>query len=157
MSTQIEIGEASLTATRVFDAPRELVFAAWTEPERIKAWGGCPGGTLLEISIDLRVGGEYRNRMHIEGAGEVTLVGVFSEVDIPQRIVYTFGPDPATGEQEFPSSTVAIDFVAKGDQTEVRLFHSGLVTEEMRGGVNEGWQNGFEKLVGYLEEQRTPA
>ncbi len=157
MSTQIETGETSLTATRVFDAPRDLVFAAWTVPEHIKAWGGCPGGTLLEVSVDLRVGGEYRNRMRIEGVGEVTLVGAFTEVDVPRRIVYTMGPDPAMEGESFPTSTVTIDFIAKGQQTEVRLHHSGLVTDEMRGGVNEGWQNGFEKLVGYLEEQQAAA
>ena len=93
------------TATRTFDAPRELVFKAWTEPEQFaKWWGGAQGAStpLDTVRLDARPGGEWRavTRM-ADGSAEYPFFGVYREVDPPERLVFTLRnspePDP-TGE-----------------------------------------------------------
>jgi uncharacterized protein YndB with AHSA1/START domain len=74
--------------TRVFDAPRRLVFEAWTKPEHMRHWYGCSASTLVACEIDLRVGGAYRFVMRAGGA-EHTMKGVYREIVRPSRLVYT--------------------------------------------------------------------
>lgn len=81
----------SLTVCRVFDAPRQLVFEALTKPEHLRHWWlGPEGWTLVEIEIDLRIGGEYRHvwQREIDGS-RMTIQGRYLEVLSPSRIVCT--------------------------------------------------------------------
>jgi len=80
-----------ITMTRVFDAPRHLVFEALTKPELVKQWLlGPPGWTMPVCEIDLRVGGAYRYVWRKESVGkEMGLRGVFREIVPPERLVFT--------------------------------------------------------------------
>ena len=76
--------ERQLTLTRVFDAPRELVFQAWTEPEHLKQWWGPNGFTTPACEVDLRVGGAWKIVMRFpDGANEHTMQAVYREVSPP--------------------------------------------------------------------------
>ena len=81
-----------LRLSRTFDAPRETVFRAWTQPENLRKWWGVAEGYTAPITeVDLRVGGKYRLGMKAPDDDEVNIVGgEFKEVDPPQKIVLTW-------------------------------------------------------------------
>src|SRR5260221_14208184 len=74
---------------RDFDAPRELVWKAWTRPEYFRRWYGCSTVSLAVCEIDLRVGGAYRYVMRGADGAEFAISGIYREVVPPQRLVYT--------------------------------------------------------------------
>ncbi len=81
--------DREIVLTRVFNAPRRLVFEAWTRPEHVRQWYGCRIMTLLVCEIDLRVGGAYRYTMRAPDGVEHTMQGVYREIVPPARLVYT--------------------------------------------------------------------
>ena len=101
MTLVAEPGEPTLTFSRAFNAPRELVFAAWTEPEHVKRWFGPRVFTLPVCEIDLRPGGAFRCVMRgpagTEFAGDYAMGGEYREVVPPERLVYT---EWLAGEQD---------------------------------------------------------
>ena len=81
--------DREIVLTRVFNAPRRLLFEAWTNPEHVKQWYGCSIMTLPICEIDLRVGGAYRYVMRDPGGMNHTMQGVYREIAPPARLVYT--------------------------------------------------------------------
>jgi uncharacterized protein YndB with AHSA1/START domain len=81
--------DREIVLTRVFAAPRGLVFEAWTRPEHVRQWYGCGEFTLAVCEIDLRVGGAYRYTMLSPDGAEHTMRGVYREIVPPGRLVYT--------------------------------------------------------------------
>ena len=81
--------DREVVVTRTFDAPRTLVFDAYTQPELLKRWYGAPGRSLVVCEIDLRVGGAYRFLWRGEGKSDVGMRGVHREVARPERLVRT--------------------------------------------------------------------
>ncbi len=84
-------GERDVVMTRVFNAPRRLVFDAWTRPELLVRWFGARGWTVPVCEIDLRPGGAYRYVMRGPEAADVTLRGTYREIDPPERLAWTEG------------------------------------------------------------------
>lgn len=99
-----------LTITRTFSAPRERVFAAWTEPEQIKQWFGPDICQVVEAHVDLRAGGEYRFIAKNPEMGEFALRGEFREVTPPAKLIYTWQweDDPDYVDRE---TLVTVEFV----------------------------------------------
>ena len=79
-----------LIIERVFDAPREEVFKAWTEPEHLMKWFCCKGFKMLFAEVDLQVGGAWRSSMQSPEGNVYTEVGVFREIVDPERLVTTW-------------------------------------------------------------------
>jgi uncharacterized protein YndB with AHSA1/START domain len=75
--------------TRAFDAPRELVFEAWTNPEHVRHWWGLRESTMLLCEADVRPGGSWRYVTTAQDGAEVPFTGVYQEVAPPERLVYT--------------------------------------------------------------------
>jgi uncharacterized protein YndB with AHSA1/START domain len=93
--------DREIVMTRVFNAPRKLVFDAWTKPELVKRWLlGPPGWTMPICEIDLRVGGKYRFEWRGQDGTVMGMGGVYREIVIPERIVNTqlFDEDWTGGE-----------------------------------------------------------
>src|ERR1700676_3113016 len=90
-------GDRELTITRVFDAPRELCFKAWTDPKHLANWWGPRGFTLPEHTMDFRLGGAYRFRMRPPEGRDVLWYGVYREIVPPERLVWTCSIDDADG------------------------------------------------------------
>jgi len=82
-------GPTQLLITRVFDAPRHLVYRAWTEPELIEQWWHANRGTVTSIEVDLRPGGRWRYAMQAAGGFEVAFWGVYREIVPNERLVST--------------------------------------------------------------------
>ena len=81
--------DREVVVTRAFDAPRTLVFDAYTQPELLKRWYGAPGRSLVVCEVDLRVGGAYHFLWRGEGRKDVGMRGVHREVVRPERLVRT--------------------------------------------------------------------
>ena len=108
-----------------FNAPRERVFKAWTDPEVLKQWW-CPSGwAAAEIDVDLRVGGAYRIGMRrLAGGAPVYVDGVFLDVLVPERLVYTWHWKNAF--EGMPETCVTVRFVETDGATDVVLAHETL-------------------------------
>lgn len=128
-----------------FSADRQRVFRAWTEPELLKRWAvPNPGAVCDFVEVDLRVGGEYRIGMPASEGGSYIAFGVYQEVDPPARLVYTWRWEHLA--DNIPDSLVTVEFIEKGDQTEVRLRHEQFVDEATRDAHLEGWDGCFKNL-----------
>lgn len=149
MSTIATITENNikLQLTRVFDAPRELVFKAWTDANQFHQWfgaAGCHGSTLQSTKLDVRTGGKYRLQVKRADGEFWTTVGTYREVKPPERLVFTWqfekdGSGDEFGEVEPPETLVTVEFKARGKQTELTLTHEKFASAESRDGHNEGW------------------
>ena len=128
----------ALHLSRIIATSPALIFDAWTTPDRLKRWT-CPDpGAIVDVDIDLRVGGRYSIRMHVEG-GPVTVHGAYREIDRPNRLVYTW----AWAEGSHPmrrETLVTVESAPTADGTEVRLTHEGFPTPAHRDGHQEGWR-----------------
>ena len=139
-----------LIVTAVYEATRERVFAAWTDPKQVQVWWGCAEATSVESTVDLRVGGDYRHVMQVAGCGECVVAGKFTEVDPPKRLAFWAKGQQIEGYPDAPDTTTAIDFIALVNRTEVRLTIVGLAGSPFEGNVAEGWQAGLTKLTELL-------
>jgi len=81
--------DREIVLTRAFDAPRELVFEAWTNPDHVRHWWGLRESTMLLCEADVRPGGSWRYVTTAEDGAEVPFTGVYQEVTPPERLVYT--------------------------------------------------------------------
>jgi len=154
--------------SREFDAPRERVWQAWTEPERLQQWFSPKGFSVIAAKLDLRSGGTYHYGMRMADGKEVWGKWLIREVKRPERLVFinTFS-DPQGGlarhpfAPDWPARMLStITFAEKGrgtlltiewapvDATEAELktFDSG------RPGMTQGWSGTFENLTNYLKK-----
>lgn len=149
MNTPTSVG-TTLYLKQTFDAPREDVFRAWTEPERLRQWITPPDTSCPDAEIDLRVGGSYRIAMK-RGDLLAYAIGTYLEVRPPERLIFTWSWEPIlasvldTGE-----SRVQVDFHERGASTEVVLTHERLLTEEIREFHHFGWSTGLDQLARLL-------
>jgi len=145
-STPAETAEREITITRVFDAPRELVFKAWTDPEHVARWFGPAGfETPREsVEIDLRVGGRYHLRMVKGGGGaEYRLRYEIVEVLEPELLVLKSAPMPEVGLHH--STVTRVELEEEGGKTRMTLT-DGPYTEQGGRGAGAGWESSFDKL-----------
>jgi uncharacterized protein YndB with AHSA1/START domain len=137
--------DREIVMTRVFDAPRELIFDAWTKPELVKRWLlGPPGWTMPVCEIDLRVGGAYRFEWLGQDGTVMGMSGVYREIMFPERIVSTqlFDQDWTGGETL--GTLVLVEHGGKTTLTNTVLYASreardGALRTNMAAGVEAGY------------------
>jgi uncharacterized protein YndB with AHSA1/START domain len=136
--------------TRVYDAPRQLVFDAWIKPELLRRWLLAPGRSLDVCEIDLRAGGAYRFVWRGPGKTDVGMHGVYREVIPPERFVRTESwEDWDAGETVV--TTVLAEQGGKTTVTTTILFPSQQVRDEvLKAGLQHGAAESFDKLAEYL-------
>lgn len=147
-----------LQLTRVFDAPREMVFKAWTEADQFARWFGaaaCGGSSLRSAKLDARVGGKYRIQVRRPDGEYFTTVGVYREVKPPERLVFTWqfekdGSAEDFDEVEPPEMLVTVEFKARGKQTELTLRHERFASPESRDRHEDGWTRCLESLGKFI-------
>jgi len=154
--------ESELLITRIFSAPRELVWKAWTEPERVMRWWGPKYFTSPICKIDFRVGGSYLFCMQSPEGEDFWSTGVYLEIIPLEKIVCTdsFADEngnvvPATYydmEEDFPLElALTITFEDHNGNTKMVLQHIGIpegITQEL---TKQGWNESFDKLAEILE------
>ena len=143
-----------LQLTRIFDAPREMVFKAWTEAKQFQQWFGaaaCDGSSLQSVKLDARTGGRYRLKVRRADGEFWTTVGTYREVKPPERLVFTWqfekdGSGEDYGEVEPPEMLVTVEFKARGKQTELTLTHERFASVESRDRHQDGWTRCLNEL-----------
>lgn len=157
---------SDLTITRIFDAPRDLVWKAWTVPELVMRWWGPEGFTCPVAKVDLRVGGKYLNAMRSPEGKDFWSTGVYREIVHPERIVATdsFADEkgnvvPASHygmKGDWPSELlVTVTFEEQKGRTTFTLRHEGMPPGEMSDLTKAGWNGSFDKLEKVLEEEKS--
>lgn len=138
---------------RVFNAPRALVFAAYTDPKHIPNWWGGRGSTTIVDTMDVRPGGKWRYIQRAADGAEYAFRGEFLEVVPPEKLVLTFEfegmpgqivTDTATFAEEDGKTTVTV--ISRFDTTEAR---DGMIASGMEAGANESWDR-LEELLATL-------
>jgi uncharacterized protein YndB with AHSA1/START domain len=144
-ATIAEPPPAAVELRRVFDAPPEVVFRAWTQPEALKAWW-CPSGwSATQVEIDLRAGGIYRIAMRRPAGGaEIGMHGRFIEVLPPCRLVYTWRWEGAFAGM--PETRVTVELVRVAAGTELTLRHEHFADAGIRHQHRSGWLIACERL-----------
>jgi len=146
MKSEVKISGNRIQITRVFDAPRPLVFAWWTQAEKLQQWSGCKAATKCEIEMDFRAGGSFTQKMHIAGAGEFSFTGKYDEIVEPERISYHADFGQAI-------TRVVVEFFEQGNQTRVVLTHDGFPNESFCKTVSQGTTESLDKLAAMLVDQ----
>jgi uncharacterized protein YndB with AHSA1/START domain len=142
--------ERVLIIERIFDAPRELVFKCWTEPEHLARWIGPRGFSSTILACELRQGGNYRMHMRGPDGQDHWQQGVFREIVPPERIVRTYCWTDAEGKITRPETLLTVTFADLGGRTKLTLhqavFESVTACDAHRG----GWTSSLERLAEYL-------
>lgn len=149
MDATPDFGEGTVVITRVFDAPRDLVWRAWTDAKMMAQWFGPRGFTSTVPELDVRAGGKLRIVMHGPDGNDYPMKGVFREVVKPERLVF---------------SNIAIDndgnHLLEGETTVTLSQHAGKTTltvkshmvgkvpvaVQMLAGMEAGWTQSIDKL-----------
>ena len=147
-------GDRELVFTRVFDAPRHLVFQAWTDPEHLKHWWGPKGCTLPVCNIDLRPGGVWHYCFVMPDGQESWGRAVYREIVPAERLVYADTFSDAEGNVLSPEMLVTVTFEEQAGRTTVTihtLFESPEERERIIGvGVIEGMNETLDRLEEHL-------
>ena len=114
MNATSETAAREIASTRVYDAPRELVYEAWTKPEHLTQWWGPRGFTTTTLEMDMRAGGKWRNVMHGPDG-----------TDYPNRIMFV---------EVIPNERIVYDHDADGDPNDPHRFHVTVTFEDVENG-----------------------
>jgi uncharacterized protein YndB with AHSA1/START domain len=141
--------EREIVLTRVFDAPRSLVFDAMTKPELLRRWFGPRGWSLVVCEVDLKVGGAWRFVLRGPDGTEMGMRGVYREIVPPERSVHTESFDDFPGE-----SLVTTTLVEQGGKTRLTgtvLYPSQEIRDMViKSGMEHGAAETYDKLAEYL-------
>lgn len=158
--------------TREFDAPRQLVFAAWTDPKKLARWWGPHGMTNPECEADLRVGGRYRIVMRAPNGVEYPLKGEFREIVADERLVFTIDAEehpaawhetlqehrPAGSSEKGLRAVVTVTLAERAGRTTATIVneYESVATRDavVKMGTNDGWAQSLERLEAVLARPR---
>ena len=139
-----------LSITRLFDAPREIVFAAFVEPTQALQWLGPRGYAMTHMEADLRVGGAWRGCMRPNGGGrELWHGGVYREIAPPERLAFTFAWELPDGTRD-AETLVTIAFEDQAGKTLMRFSQGVFDTPEDCEGYRGGWESEFDQLAALI-------
>jgi uncharacterized protein YndB with AHSA1/START domain len=143
--------ERTVTITRVVDAPRDLVFALWTEPKHMARWWGPHGFTNPRCELDVRVGGAIRIDMQAPGGTVYPMTGTFREITPPSRLVFEAVAEDHAGNALLRSLTTVLFAEEEGGKTKLTVQADAVglspVAPQMLAGMESGWTQSLEKLA----------
>ncbi|RYD94721.1 MAG: SRPBCC domain-containing protein [Sphingobacteriales bacterium] len=150
-----------LLITHLFDAPRELVFEAWTDPEQLKHWYAPDGCTIEFKAIEVKTGGEFHSCIHDPVHGECWIKGVYHEVVFPEKLVLSMvlsneqGDDVNANDagkpEDWPQAIITtVTFASFGKQTKVTLHQTVAEEEAKKTGAYQSWFSMFDRLNALL-------
>jgi uncharacterized protein YndB with AHSA1/START domain len=156
-----QLKETQVVVSRSFDAPLELLWKAWTEPEHFMQWYGPTNFTTPSCEIDLKVGGRHLWSMQTPDGMQMYYTGTYKEIVPMQRLVFTDSMSDAEGNILSPtmmgmpegspeSMDVTVIFAHEAGKTTVTVSHVGHGEGAEHAGM--GWKQAFEKLADVLAE-----
>ena len=147
------LAERELTITRVFDAPRELVFKAWTDAKHLAQWWGPKGFTNPVCDMDARVGGLLRMHMRAPDGTVYPMKGEIRELVAPERLVFCNIAVDAAGRHLLEGLTT-VTFIDEGGKTKMTLHTEAVAVVEDAAaylqGMEAGWTQSIDKLQAFL-------
>jgi uncharacterized protein YndB with AHSA1/START domain len=145
--------ERTVVITRVFDAPRELVWAAWTDPRHMAQWWGPHGFTNPRCELDVRPGGAIRILMRAPDGAEHPMRGVFREVVAPERLVFTAVAEDEHGLALLEALTT-VTFAEERGKTKLTVHARAVgfvaAAARMLEGTQAGWTQSLERLAAHI-------
>jgi uncharacterized protein YndB with AHSA1/START domain len=139
-----------LVLRRVFDAPRALVFKAWSSPQHMANWFGPKDFTLPFCETDFRPGGKYRLCMRGPDGKNYWVEGVYREIVEPERLAFTW--ERSGADDPHPGNTlVTITLEDLSGKTRLTLHHATFDSTEIRDGHVHGWTECLQRLAAYVE------
>ncbi|MEK6221409.1 MAG: SRPBCC domain-containing protein [Chloroflexota bacterium] len=157
-----QTNEEQIVVSRTFDAPLELLWKAWTDPEEFKKWYGPKNFTTPVCEIDLKVGGKHLYGMRSPDGMEMFTTGTYLEIAPMERLVYSDSMSDAMGNErtaevmekmgmpagKAPSMDVTVAFEHADGKTTVTISHAGSGEGGKQAGM--GWEQALEKLEATL-------
>mgnify|MGYP000964903127 CR=1 FL=1 len=145
--------DREIVMTRVFDAPRQLVFDAFSKPELLKRWFGPRGWSLVVCEVDLRVGGAWRFVMQGPDGTRMGMRGVYREIEPPGRTVHTESFDDFADAGESVVTSVLTEQDGQTTLTATVLYPSKEVRDAVAAsGMEHGAAESYDKLAEVLTE-----
>ncbi len=145
-----EAAERELVITRVFDAPRELVFKMWTDPKHMAQWWGPKGFTNPVCELDVRPGGAIRIHMCGPDGTVYPMTGTFREIVAPERLVVTAVAEDKQGNPLLEGHDV-VTFEEHGGKTKLTVHARAVglapIAPQMLAGMEAGWTQSLERLA----------
>jgi uncharacterized protein YndB with AHSA1/START domain len=146
-----------VTLTRVFDAPIQLVWMAWTDPAYMAQWWGPKGFTNPVCEIDVRQGGAIRIHMRAPDGTVYPMTGEFEEITPPERLVFTSVARDNDGNPLIEGHTTVTFEDVGGKKTKVivqsRAVGVAPIAPQMLAGMQAGWTQSLEKLAALVERR----
>ena len=142
-----------LVMTRVFDAPRELVFKVWTESKHLAQWWGPKGFTNPVCEIDVRTGGNIRIHMRAPDGTVYPMTGVFQEIVAPERLVYMSSALDDKGNSMFDVLSTVTFAENDGKTTltlQLRVIKATAAAPQYLKGMEMGWTQSLDRLGEFL-------
>ena len=155
-----KISKDAVVIERIFEAPVDLIWQMWIQPEHFKKWYGPKGFTVPVVEMDVRVGGKRLICMASpDGSMKMWTTGEYTEIVPNERLVYTESPADENGNVVSPSAMgmpdgypatteVTVLLEDLGGRTKMVMTHAGMPADSGAGG---GWEQAFDKLAGHLE------
>ncbi len=143
--------ERELIITRIFDAPRDLVYKVWSDPAHMVKWLGPQGFSSTIERYDPRPGGAYRFYMRDPQGGDHWQQGVYREVTPPERFVCTYVWADAQGNPTRPETLLTVTFEDLGGKTRLTLRQGLFESVTARDDHQGGWNSSLDRLADYLK------
>ena len=143
-----------LEMTRVFDAPRELVFKVWTDEKHMAQWWGPSGFTNPVCELDVRPGGTIRIHMRAPNGIVYPMKGVFEEIVEPERLVFVSSALDEKGNSMFDIVNTVIFVEQRGKTTltlQARVINATALAPQYLKGREAGWSQSLDRLGAYLD------
>lgn len=144
-----------LTLTRLLNAPRELVFKVWTQPEHFARWLGPKDFVAIACQVNAQPGGLYRACIRSPEGHDHWMQGVYREVVAPERLVFTFAWEDERGQPGHPT-LVTVTLAAQGSQTQMTFHQAIFESTESRDSHHGGWAECFDRLANYVDQIAQP-
>jgi uncharacterized protein YndB with AHSA1/START domain len=158
IDARTESSKWDLVLTRTFDAPRELMFQAWTDPKHVALWWGPDGFTNPVCQVDARVGGEIRIDMRAPDGVVYPMSGRFEEIAEPERLVFISSALDANGKSMFDILNTVLFEEQHGKTVltlQARVMKATSVAPQYLKGMEMGWTRSLGRLDAYLRSMRT--
>lgn len=153
----IDPSQYSVSFNRTFNAPRSLVWQAWTDPKHVAHWWGPHGFTNPVCELDVRTGGAMR--IHMQGPkgtpfdGVYPMTGIYREISPPERIVFVSSALDENGVPLFEVLTT-VTFTEQGNKTKMTMKAVAISTTEKGtgylAGMEQGWSQSLDRLEAHL-------
>lgn len=148
-TSQALAADRVLVLERVFDAPRDVVWSVWTDPEHARRWWGPKGFDVVHLEMDIRPGGGWRKCMRSPDGRESWRGGVFREVVRPERLVFTYASDDLDGTLGH-ETLVTLTLVELEGKTKLTLHQAVFESVAARDAHQGGWASTMGRLGEYL-------